>query len=96
MMMLFKWDSLRKTKRNIDVFLFWCDNQHMSQQAIGKRFNIARTNVSRIINHFKRIYEYREKHPDTCQRDIANHFNLSVEDFNKIIAKYSACKDGDD
>lgn len=48
-----KWDPLRKTKRDAEIYNYWLDHQDISHLEIAKIFHMSRTNVTRIINNMK-------------------------------------------
>jgi hypothetical protein len=59
---MYKWDSLRKSKRDIKIFEFWCTNHdNITNEAIGKRFKISRTNINRIVANFKAMCEFTKQ-----------------------------------
>jgi len=45
-----KWDSLRKTKRDEEIYRYWYAHQDISHKEIGELYHMSRTNVTRIIN----------------------------------------------
>lgn len=49
-----KWDPLRKTKRDEEIYQFWLANKDdWTQEQIAKRWHMTRPNVSRIIKSMK-------------------------------------------
>uniref|UniRef100_A0A6M3J4K5 Putative sigma-70 region domain containing protein n=1 Tax=viral metagenome TaxID=1070528 RepID=A0A6M3J4K5_9ZZZZ len=44
-----KYDSLRKPKRDAELFRYWKGHQELSQKEIGKHFGISHARVSQIL-----------------------------------------------
>ena len=48
-----KWDTLRKTERDNEIFFFWLCHRDMSHLEIAGKEKMSRTNATRIINGVK-------------------------------------------